>query len=708
MKLLRPLLASAIAAVAFIATESRAQVSAFTYQGRLNANGGPATGVYDFMFRLMTDPVAGTAVPTIPVNPAVGVTNGLFTTGIDFGAENLNGSALWLEISVRTNGAGSFTTLAPRQLLTSAPFATKALSAASLTGTVAASQVSGDGSAIGNLNAASLASGVVPLARIAGITATQIDAATWQLATNRNGGDAASLGGQSSSNFWSTAGNNVAAGQFLGSTNTQPLELRVNARRVVRYEFATNSASQSNGVNIVAGSPNNLVGPGLIGATIGGGGALIFGGVGATNAIFSDFSTIAGGSGHEIRPDSRHSSIGGGQRNIVNGAWHGAILGGSGNDVWTLADGSVVGGGYDNLIDSGSGSAVVSGGQLNEIGTNSSHSVIAGGRFNTVGSSATNSLVAGGAENLIGTNTSFSAIGGGQRNTIDGAWESTVAGGSANKIEDLADSSFLGGGNLNFIGRSSAYAVITGGRDNFIAPLTTNATIAGGFFNTVEGNAGNAFIGGGNGNTVTTNGQFATIPGGRNNTATNDAFAAGRNAIALHSGAFVWADSNNGNLASTVNNSVTMRAAGGYRLFSNAGASAGVSLAASGTSWSVVSDRNQKKDLAPIDSRDVLEKLAAIPISRWHYNWEQSGETPHLGPMAQDFKAAFYPGRDDKSITTLEADGVALAAIQGLNKKLEEREASLRSELKRRAAENAELKARLEKLERMMAAKGGA
>ena len=48
-------------------------------------------------------------------------------------------------------------------------------------------------------------------------------------------------------------------------------------------------------------------------------------------------------------------------------------------------------------------------------------------------------------------------------------------------------------------------------------------------------------------------------------------------------------------------------------------------------------------------------------------------DVPHLGPMAQDFKGAFFPGRDDKSITTLEFDGVELAAIQGLNEKLEEK-----------------------------------
>jgi cell shape-determining protein MreC len=66
--------------------------------------------------------------------------------------------------------------------------------------------------------------------------------------------------------------------------------------------------------------------------------------------------------------------------------------------------------------------------------------------------------------------------------------------------------------------------------------------------------------------------------------------------------------------------------------------------------------------------------------------------------MAQDFKAAFYPGRDDKSISTLEFDGVALAAIQGLNQKVEAETAALRAEntaLKRELAELTKLVHRL-------------
>jgi hypothetical protein len=177
-------------------------------------------------------------------------------------------------------------------------------------------------------------------------------------------------------------------------------------------------------------------------------------------------------------------------------------------------------------------------------------------------------------------------------------------------------------------------------------------------------------------------------------------FAAGHRAKANHTGAFVWADSTDADIASTAADSVTMRASGGYRLFSNSGATAGVSLAPGGIAWGVISDRNVKKDFAPVDQRTILEKLAALPITQWHYQWESPDVTPHIGPMAQDFKAAFYPGTDDKTITTQEADGVALAAIQGLNQKVDSENATLR-------AENAELKQRLERLEQLMNRENG-
>jgi len=79
---------------------------------------------------------------------------------------------------------------------------------------------------------------------------------------------------------------------------------------------------------------------------------------------------------------------------------------------------------------------------------------------------------------------------------------------------------------------------------------------------------------------------------------------------------------------------------------------------------STISDRNAKGGFEPVDARTVLAAVARLPIERWSYK----GETiRHLGPMAQDFAAAFGLGADDRHIFTLDAAGVALAAIKGLH-----------------------------------------
>ena len=87
------------------------------------------------------------------------------------------------------------------------------------------------------------------------------------------------------------------------------------------------------------------------------------------------------------------------------------------------------------------------------------------------------------------------------------------------------------------------------------------------------------------------------------------------------------------------------------------------------------SDRNAKESFAPVDSREILARVAAMPIQRW--NFKQDTDTRHIGPMAQDFYAAFEVGTDEKHIATVDADGVALAAIQGLNQLLGEKETAL-------------------------------
>ncbi len=93
------------------------------------------------------------------------------------------------------------------------------------------------------------------------------------------------------------------------------------------------------------------------------------------------------------------------------------------------------------------------------------------------------------------------------------------------------------------------------------------------------------------------------------------------------------------------------------------------------TAFNTMSDRAAKRDFTAVDAQAVLARVAALPITQWRFK-ELPGAL-HLGPMAQDFRAAFGLGLDDKSIATVDADGVALAAIQGLNQKLTAKEAEL-------------------------------
>ena len=103
---------------------AHAQGTGFTFQGRLTDNGAPANGLYDFQFGLRDALAAGNAVgSTLNLNP-VGVTNGLFTVTLDFGAGAFNGSARWIEVGARTNGSASaHTVLAPRTPVSPVPYA---------------------------------------------------------------------------------------------------------------------------------------------------------------------------------------------------------------------------------------------------------------------------------------------------------------------------------------------------------------------------------------------------------------------------------------------------------------------------------------------------------------------------------------------------------------------------------------------------------
>jgi hypothetical protein len=126
------------------------------------------------------------------------------------------------------------------------------------------------------------------------------------------------------------------------------------------------------------------------------------------------------------------------------------------------------------------------------------------------------------------------------------------------------------------------------------------------------------------------------------------------------------------------NSRLSMASDGSTTLTSNSGGSAGVTLPAGGGSWNNLSDRNMKANFAPVNTREILRGVLSLPISTWNYK-SQDTSIRHIGPMAQDFFATFKVGEGNKTIATIDPDGVALAAIQGLNEELKDRDAKIES-----------------------------
>jgi hypothetical protein len=125
----------------------------------------------------------------------------------------------------------------------------------------------------------------------------------------------------------------------------------------------------------------------------------------------------------------------------------------------------------------------------------------------------------------------------------------------------------------------------------------------------------------------------------------------------------------------SLNNQFTVRAAGGIRFFSNATMTTGVQVAAGGSSWVVISDRNRKEQFVDVDLQNVLEKVRTLPVMTWRYKDEVDPSVRHIGPMAQDWHALFGFSGDDKTINMSDFDGVNLAAIKALEARTAELQA---------------------------------
>ncbi len=124
--------------------------------------------------------------------------------------------------------------------------------------------------------------------------------------------------------------------------------------------------------------------------------------------------------------------------------------------------------------------------------------------------------------------------------------------------------------------------------------------------------------------------------------------------------------------------------------------------------WQNASDVNRKHLFDDVPGEHILERLRDLPIRSWSYRVD-GDRVRHLGPTAQDFRAAFGLGSDDASIGTVDADGVALLGTQALevrtrklrdeNEHLRSELAALRNKLESLLQKQGEQDARLERLE---------
>ena len=359
------------------------------------------------------------------------------------------------------------------------------------------------------------------------------------------------------------------------------------------------------------------------------------------------------------------------------------VLGGySGNLIGdSLTAVTISGGGLRGAPNQGTGNyATVSGGEGNLAGEGST---VAGGSENTA--THFNATVGGGANNLA--DGQEATVAGGFKNTASERFAS-VGGGAGNTATDMNTTVSGGSGNT----ASFQFAAVGGGTQNLASSVAS--VVAGGDHNLAEGayssilgginNNANGYIatiGGGVGNVAS--GSYAVSPGGFANLAGGDySFAAGRSARidAKHSGTFLFADSNPFSFPSLASNEFAIRATGGARFVtavdSSGAATSGVRLSPGSGTWESLSDYNAKAGFSPVKGDQILEQLMSVPISIWYYR-SQDPSIRHIGPMAQDFHAAFHVGQDNRYISTVDEEGVALAAIQELYRMVQQKDPAI-------------------------------
>jgi hypothetical protein len=397
--------------------------------------------------------------------------------------------------------------------------------------------------------------------------------------------------------------------------------------------------------------------------------------------------TIATSGAAALRLSAPHSGTAGGYGVNVNAGWH------------------------ENSIDSGAASATIAGGGGLVGSTSEPNSIAAGGTFASIGGGVDNqaagfvSTIAGGAHGrAIG---SYSTVLGGTGNYAGGS--TSVAGGRGAHVRDATEAGHVDGDGGTFVWSDSTPGFTSTASNQFLVrahggvgintavaedggPLRDEMTIAA---------VPNLPTGSSNVDLTFENSTVAASHSGFTWSATPDAH------MFLYEHRFDGTTLNYHPIVDFFDNGSTgaLIAFNGHTYNgvltvgdNGDGLGSGAYLTSGGV-WTNASSRAFKDGFAKVDVVGVLDKLVALPVQTWFYK-KSRAEGQHMGPVAEEFASVFGLGNDSQHITTVDESGVAFAAIQGLNQKLESENADLKRDNTDLRSQLADLAVRVRKLER--------